>query len=262
MIQLLCRSLACAGVLALVAVPFLAAQGEKKAEQPNRLPGPGVADPTGKFGFFPSAAGGIDALDLASGKLQWTTKEANRPLLASADRVFAHMDIAGKPNQFRIVILDSSKDGKRVLETEPIALPGWVSVVVDYGRTYQSSARLDGGDLYVAWEARAFYAGGARPTPEIEKAARMNASGVVRIDIATGKVTALEQDKIKEGKFFPLTGDVQSAKAGELTLSYKDGSAKNPKNPYQQKRMLQATNGTKVVWEHEIAAPIILLPRP
>ncbi len=96
----------------------------------------------------------------------------------------------------------------------------------------------------------------------MEKAARKEATGVVRINVITGKCTALEPDKIAEGKYFPIPGDVQSANAGELTLTYKDGAAKNAKNPFQRQRTLQAANGDKVVWQHEIAAPIILPPLP
>ncbi len=154
------RFLACAAIVPLVATGFVAGQGDKKVT-PKQLPGPGVADPAGRIGYFRNTTGGIDALDLGSGKLLWASKDASRPLLASADRVFAHQEVAGKPSQFRVVVLDSTKEGKTVLETEPIALPDWASVAVAYGRSYRSGARLDGNDLYVAWEARAFYAGGA-----------------------------------------------------------------------------------------------------
>jgi hypothetical protein len=247
----------------LVGGRYVAGQDKAKPVRPNLLPGPGVADPATKVGYFPNPAGGIDALGLATGKLLWTSKDASRPLLAGADRVFAQKDIAGKPNQFRIVVLEAGKEGKRVLETEPIMLLDWVSVSVTHGRTYRSAARLDGNHLFVAWEARAFYAGGARPTPEIEKAARKEATGVIRIDVTTGKFESLAAAKIKEGGYFPLAGDVLSAKAGDLTLSCEDGPAKNAKNPFQRQRTLQAVNASKqVVWRHEIAAPIFLPPLP
>jgi hypothetical protein len=250
-------------VLALFAGTFAAGQDQPKAIQPIRLPGPGVADPAGKIGYFPSVSGGIDALDLATGKLLWTSKDAGRPLLATADRLFAHKDVAGKANQFRLVVLDATKGGKKLVETEPITLPYWVSVSVAYGRSYRSGARLEGDNLYIAWDAHAFYAGGARPTPEIERAERKDATGVVRIEVATGKVAALDQDKIKAGNFFPVAGDVPSAKAGEWTLSYKDGPARNAKSPFARMRTLQAVNAAQqLVWEREIAAPVFLPPRP
>jgi len=166
-------------VVALIVVlsssAFVSGQEKKKLISPVLMPGPGVADPAGKVGFFPSKTGGIDALDLASGKVLWTSKEANRPLLASRDRLFAQKNL-DKANQIRVVVLDAS-DGKRVLESEVIAHPYWVSVSVAYGLTYRSSARLDINALWLCWEGHAFYAGGAPPPPEVAKAARKDAEG-------------------------------------------------------------------------------------
>jgi hypothetical protein len=227
---------------------------------PRRLPGGGVADPAGKTGFFPNTSSGIDALDLATGNVLWTSKDANRPLLATENRLFAQQ---GNANQVRLLVLDNSKDGKRVFESQPIVFPDWVSVQVAYGRSFRSSARVDIKGLWLSWEARAFYAGGARPTPQIEKAARKEASGVARVDLDTGKIEPLDADKIAAGKFFPIPADALIPKAGALTLIVKDASAKNPKNPFEKRRTLQAVNEAKeVVWQHEIAAPIFLPPRP
>src|SRR5579883_2291862 len=45
-----------------------------------RLP-EGIADEKGRTGFFASATGGIECIDLAHGKVLWQTHEAQRPLL-------------------------------------------------------------------------------------------------------------------------------------------------------------------------------------
>ena len=128
---------------------------------PLALPGGSVADPDGKVGFVPNTAGGIDALDLASGKLLWDTKEAPRPLLATADRLFAQAPIGGKANQVRFVVLDTTRKGKRLVESQPLSFPGWVSVSVAHGRSFGSTGRLDGDALLLIWQARSWYAGGA-----------------------------------------------------------------------------------------------------
>src|SRR5258708_6523493 len=107
---------------------------EKKAAT-QRLPGEGNADPAGKIGFFPGKTGGIDALDLATGKLLWSSIDANRPLVASADRLFAQ---AGDTNQVRVLVIDTTKQGKLAVESQPIKLADWVSVKPDYGRTFTS----------------------------------------------------------------------------------------------------------------------------
>jgi hypothetical protein len=252
------------GLLALfTSSAFVTGQEKRKSVPSKMLPGPGVADPAAKIGFFCSATGGIDALELTNGKLLWTSKEANRPLLATEDRLFAQKDVSGKANQIRIVVLDLTKHGKRVLESEVITLPDWVSVNVAYGRSYRSSSKFDGDSLLVSWEARAFYAGGAAPTPAILKAARKEASGVMRIDVVTGKFGSLSKEEIPGGHFFPITNDVSTADVGDLTLSLKDTSKKDAKNPFQQQRLVQGVNAAKtVVWEHEIAAPVFLIPLP
>src|SRR5258708_1768646 len=101
------RLLACA--VFAYGLPSLVAQEKKELTAPRHLPGGGVADPAGKVGFFPSKAGGIDALELASGKLLWSSKDADRPLVATADRLFAQ---AGTSNQVRVLVLDTTKQGK------------------------------------------------------------------------------------------------------------------------------------------------------
>ena len=243
-------------VILACCLPALVAQEKKGVTAPRQLPGGGVADPAGKTGFFPNTSGGIDALDLATGKLLWSSKDANRPLLATADRLFAQ-------KRASLFVLDIAQEGKTVREAKPIAFPGWVSVETDYGRSYRGSTRLDGDTLLLSWEAGASYAGGARPTPEIEKRERKSASGVARLDGKTGKLDALDADEMAAGKFFPMPVGTINPKVGALTLVLKDGSAKNPKNMFEKRRTLQAVNVAKeVVWERDIAAPVYLIPRP
>src|SRR5689334_20206779 len=83
---------------------------------PRELPGGGVASPDGKVGYFPSAAGGIDALDLAKGAVLWSSKDASQPLLATESRLFARSSAGG----LRVVALDVGNNGKRVFETQPV----------------------------------------------------------------------------------------------------------------------------------------------
>src|ERR1019366_7100571 len=110
-----------------------AGQEKQEPQTPRHLPGGGVADPAGKTGFVPNPSGGIDALDLATGKLLWSSKDANRPLFATADRLFAQ---AGSLNEIRVFVLDT-KEGKRVVESAPIKMPYWVSVQTAYGLSFR-----------------------------------------------------------------------------------------------------------------------------
>lgn len=248
----LCLLLLCA---ASISTPGIAQQ-KPAPHLPQVLPGSGIADPARKTGFFPNPKGGIDALDLATGMLLWTNPAGGQPLLATDSLL-----IVQKANA--IDILATSADGKLLREAKPLGFPGWVSVGVAYGRTFRSSARVEGKTVWLTWEARAFYAGGARPTPEIEKRERKEASGVARIELDTGKVTALSADEIATGKLFVMSAETANPKVGELTLVVKDGAAKNPQNPFQKRRTLQAWNAEKQLeWERDVAAPVFLLPRP
>ena len=219
------------------------------------LPGNGVADAAKKIGFFPNTSGGIDALDLKTGKILWTVAEVDRPLLASDARLIAQ---SGKTNKIRIVILDIPT-GKRIVESDEIALPDWATVGTAYGRSFHSAAKIGDKDVSVRWQANAFYAGGARPTPKIEEAARKNAIGVARIDLATGKVENLSADDAKK---FAMPDVKFAPQLDTLTIAVND-TAKNPKMPFQMRRVLRVTDSTSgATWEREIAAPIILPPRP
>ncbi|MBI2803669.1 MAG: hypothetical protein HYX68_01635 [Planctomycetes bacterium] len=247
--------LMCAIVMSCVLPAFGAAQDKKTPTPPHLLPGDGIADPTGKVGYFPNTTGGIDALDLTSGRLLWSAIDAKKPLLATDKRLFAQASVKGKANQVRVAVYDVTLEGKLIFESEPIVFPDWVSVPVTYGRSFRSSARLDVKGLWLSWEANAFYAGGAAPTEEILKAARKNASGVARIDLDSRKVSAEKGGPVFTGTYNP--------KVGALTLVTVDGPAKLKGNPFARRRLLRAVNaGKQVVWEREIAAPVFLIPRP
>ena len=108
-------------------------------------------------------------------------------------RLVAQVVEKDKPNTIRIVYLD--KKGKRAGKSDPVVFPAWVVVGVEYGRSFTSSAWRDVSSVYLVWQARAWYAGGARPSAETERRAQKNASGVAKASLATGKVEMLETSK-------------------------------------------------------------------
>ena len=144
----------------------------------------GVTDPSGRTGFVANAAGGIDALDLATGDVLWDVKVARRPALAVDDRLFAWTPVGA--NGLRVLAFDRTHDGRRLLESDPVTLPDWVSVEEAPGRSFTARWRLEKGRLILDWEARAWFAG-PHPTPEAEAQAMRQADGRVRFDLETGK---------------------------------------------------------------------------
>jgi hypothetical protein len=227
------------------------------------MPSGGVADPAGKVGFFRNPASGIDAIELAGGRVLWSTRDAERPLFATADRLYAQAPVLGKPNQVTVVVLDTTHAGKRLLTSTALVFPAWVSVGVARGRSFASAARMDREGLLLIWDARAWYAGGARPTPAIEKAARKQASGIARVNPQTGKVEFLEGARVPQGMAPIVPAELRHVKLGERVYSFVDRPGGDEKNPLQKRRTLQAADEAgNVIWHHEIAAPVYLRPRP
>jgi hypothetical protein len=157
------------------------------AERPQILPG-GVLDPSGKTGYVTNADGGIDALDLSTGDVRWSSREARRPVLVVGDRLYAWTMVSDKPHVLRIVTLDLTEKGKRVQESEPVTFPDWISLEEGHGHSFAEAWRLEKGKVILEWEARAWYSGGARPTPRKEAAARKQATGRVVFEPETGRV--------------------------------------------------------------------------
>lgn len=156
----------------------------------------GVADAAGKLGFVAGSEGSIDALDLATGKVRWSNKLAQKPVALEGGRVLC---LATKGNKLEVVAFDAA-DGKKVFTSEALAFPEWVGIRLgpvssDAGRSFQSVVKVANGELYLRWRAAAWYWGGARPSPEIEAAARKNAEGVFQVNLTTGKVATVPVDR-------------------------------------------------------------------
>src|SRR5262249_43794681 len=70
------------------AAPVPTPPSHPPANSPLLLPA-GIADPAGRVGYFASASGGIEAIDLTSGKVLWQTHEAQRPVLLDGEHLLA-----------------------------------------------------------------------------------------------------------------------------------------------------------------------------
>jgi hypothetical protein len=227
------------------------------------LPGGGVFDPAREVGYVPNPAGGIDALDLATGQLLWTREAVPGPLLATADRLYAQAPVKERANQVRVLALDTTQKGKVVRESEPITFPEWVMVGVAYGRSFRSTACLEQETLYLVWEARAWYAGGAAPPPEVERAARKEASGVAHIDLKSGRVEMLTGNQVPQGIPLQIPAEPATVKVNGRVYTLVDRPGNKPGQPFQRERLLRAEDASgQVLWKRPIAAPVFLPPLP
>jgi hypothetical protein len=183
--------LAVAGLASLAAdtpvLPKPSLFGALSLLQAKAIPLPcGLADPAGRTGFFASASGGIEAVELKTGELLWQSSEAQRPLLVSGTRLIAQAGF--KRNRLRILVFDLTQNGECVLESDPVVLPAWVVVADAPGRSFDAHWQLDRNQVVLSWEANAWYAGMEKPTAQEQAAARKHAAGTARIDLDTGQV--------------------------------------------------------------------------
>ena len=162
----------------------------------------GIAEPGGSTGFFASASGGIEAIDLATGKLLWETNEAQRPLLVVGNHLLAQAGL--KRNRLRILRLDLARNGECDLESDPVVFPAWVVTGEAPGHSFSARWHLEKHQLVMDWEAAAWYAGKTKPTPEEESAARKHANGVALIDLRTGQVEVRPAVKVVSSPPPPL----------------------------------------------------------
>jgi hypothetical protein len=174
--------------------------------QPLTLPN-GFVDPSGRFGIFNTPSGGVQVVELATGKPFFQTNQAKRPLFFAGDRLYALEAVKapiirslcfewrpawdGPRNGFRLVAFDLAQFGDRVLESETVALPEWASIVETHERSFAFRWHTENGRLVVAWEAKTWYAGLTRKTPAEEAAYRKQATGTIRFDLQTAAVEAL-----------------------------------------------------------------------
>jgi outer membrane protein assembly factor BamB len=188
----------------LTALSAASAAPVPKDDAPSSVPFPaGVADPAAKVAYVSNTAGGIGAIDLDKGDLLWDTKEPAKPVAVAGKKLVVQVQVAGKANEVKLVTLDTAAKGKKLGESDAVTFPDWVSVGGGYGRSFASRGRVQDGALLLSWEARAWYAGGARPTPEIEERARKHDSGVAKVNLESGKVEMLPAEKAPAGPKLP-----------------------------------------------------------
>jgi len=148
-----------------------------------------VADPAGRRGYAANDAGGVDALDLETGKVLWTSKARGRPVAADAGRVLVLRPSPREGTVLCVAALDA-EDGREVLKSDRLPFPTWVYAAAASprrGAAFAARGCIDGGNLLLAWQARAGTRAGGPPRKE---------EGVLRIDLTSGKAEALTAGQI------------------------------------------------------------------
>lgn len=151
----------------------------------------GVADPDGSIGYVANGAGSIEALDLLTGKTLWSSNEASRPLLVAKNRLVAGSVAITSKNTLRISVLDTKHKGKLLYHSQ-VDFPSWVEVGESNDSSFSMNLTLQkhNGDcaVVIGWQAQTQYKGGAPPPKWVQQREAKKASGVVYIDLESGKI--------------------------------------------------------------------------
>jgi hypothetical protein len=154
-----------------------------------------LVDPARAAVYLGRPKGGVEAVDLSSGRSLWATDGAALPLGLSG-RALAAQGEEPKPGpRLPLVVLDVTAGGRKTLEAT-LPLPADVHALVtnELGRSFHATAEPDDGGLRVAWSYKETRVSGMAP-PRGERPPTRTLSGAARVDLATGRVDPAEPSK-------------------------------------------------------------------
>lgn len=152
-----------------------------------------IVDPNRPAVYLMNIQGGIDAVDLASGKLLWRTDRAAKPLLCHEDLLVAQTETPVGKQFLRIAFLNT-----REITADPrfvdIPLPADVQATIDDSMesSFSAAARMHEGALVLSWRYTYRRITGPPPGP-VKEALDRKATGSVRIDIPTGQIDPIDE---------------------------------------------------------------------
>jgi hypothetical protein len=142
--------------------------------------------------YLAEAGGGIEAVDLESGRSLWRSDQAALPLALSGRLLIAQGEEAAPASRLPVVVLDVADKGRKVLEAV-IPLPAEVRAHVNdaLGRSFRASAEPDRGGFLVSWSYKETQISGVRP-PAGQAPPERTFSGAARLRVDTGRVVAAD----------------------------------------------------------------------
>ncbi|MCU1278990.1 MAG: hypothetical protein JWM53_2536 [bacterium] len=154
------------------------------------IPG-GVADEAGRIAYLQGPSGGIDAVDLSTGKTRWSDAAPQRPLAIDGERLLVEIVSA---DGVRLAVREARAHGKTIGTPSTVTLPPWVSGGARAGVGYSSAVAATASQRVVLyrWNAKRRWPEGmhpprSRPGTEGETETK-ETSGELSVEIATGKM--------------------------------------------------------------------------
>jgi len=184
------------GLIRAAVVLFLAILGLQATSQPGTAAGTveepiylpaGVSDAAGTVGCLRTPEGGVQAVDLATGRSLWRTDAPARALMIARGRAYVLEERAGRP--LRVAAYDA-RSGRlqRAYDLATLALPPWASLSESGGgrqwTVFEVTARLASDGLEIRYDATRMQAYGFRPADAVGQA-----QGMARIALGSGRVS-------------------------------------------------------------------------
>lgn len=162
--------------------------------------GGGFVSPSEAVIYLPSQAGGVEAVELETGRVVWEVKDMLHLAGATDTRVVCFRTVTDRDrpghipcNQLQVVIL-AAADGNAILTSDPVIFPNWVRVIPHNGCDwFRVMARFEPEGLIFTWAFQTSYCEGPMPPPQEEAAANKDAAGRVRVDPATGRAAMISE---------------------------------------------------------------------
>jgi outer membrane protein assembly factor BamB len=133
-------------------------------------------------------SGGIDALNLATGKLRWRSDKAAKPLALVGDRLIAQVDGSRKGSKaLELVVLDARSGASR--DSIRIPLPqGVVATVVDTpAGSFRVRTESTASELVVSWEVTGLEVGAQGYVASADDGQAPGASLQAGVQVMTGQ---------------------------------------------------------------------------
>ena len=172
----------------LLLVTTFVLSSSQAAESDGLLTRAVLVDPQAKAAYLAAPGGGIDAVDLSSGRTLWSSRQAALPLAVIGRNLVAQVEEAEPASRLRIAIFDLTAGGRKLTEST-IPLPEDVHALVadELERTFRATAQEDGNGVVVSWTFTHRSMEGMKGTDREPDPPRV-VRGSARIDFSTGRV--------------------------------------------------------------------------
>ena len=186
-----------------------------------------IVDEAAGAAYLGAPAGGIEAVDLASGRSIWTSTDAALPLALLDGLLIAQAEEVPAASRLRIIVFDVQAGNRKRIEPS-IALPEDVYALVadDLTRSFRATVERDGNGLLVSWTFKEKAEEGMARVRGEHVPARI-VSGAAHVDLATGRAIAVPARRVganampktdarwRAGNFLAT---IEGGRGGPLTL--------------------------------------------